>query len=231
MHTDRIRYRKLRQVSNDRLVILTDGEETDFGGNFEVFISRFEKEYEHQIALVKRIKEGKKVTFIIPDIPKITKLFTNFKLHNFFEEEAIIKEPISIEYDDNYLPSESGEQDLDGRLVDYIFPPGVYTARYYYRNGHPLFLNQRIPTSPFASLDPDPFYKKTNYLYRHYLNSAEEKEGSPIFVSDKLNMRLLSSDEKNLKLSERTIQQLLKLEKDIASKHPDISFKVLLEYM
>jgi hypothetical protein len=199
MLTDRIRYRKLRQISNDRLTTLTDGEETDFGGNFEVYLLKFEKEYEHHIGLVKRIRESKKTTFIIPDIPKIIKLFTNFKLHNFFEGEAIIKKPIPIEFDDNYLPSEDREQDLDGnytgRLVDYIFPPGVYTARYYYRNGHPVFLNQGIPTSPFASIDSDPFYKKTNYLYHHYLKS-EQKEGSLIFVSDKLNIRLLSSEKR-----------------------------------
>ncbi|MDP9290539.1 MAG: hypothetical protein M3P08_20410 [Thermoproteota archaeon] len=226
---DRIRYRKLRRISNDRLAALTGGNETDFGGNFEVYLSNFEKEYHHETELIKRIREGKRITYIVPAVQKIAKLFGKFKLNNLFEEEAIIKKPIPIEYEDNYLPHMTDGSDT-GRLIDFISPPGVYTARYYYRNGHVIFLNQD-PESFFHEIDTDPFYKITNHLCRPNSKSLpDNKEDSPIFISDKLNIRLLSSSERNLRLSEMIIRQLLKLNENISSEHPERNFKILMEF-
>ena len=171
MDIDRIRYRKLKQISNDRLAALTHGEEVDFGGNFEAYISKFEKKYQHEIELVKRIKDGKKMTFILPNIQRITRMFNKMKLNNLFDEETIIRKPIFMEYDNNYFPplDVTYEKDSDGnyscRLIDAIFQRGVYTARYYYKNGHPVFLNDVEVDSSSDKSDPDPFYKKTNYLF------------------------------------------------------------------
>jgi hypothetical protein len=237
---DRIRYRKLKQISNDRLAALTRGEEVDFGGNFEVYISKLEKEYEHEIELVKRIRYGKKKTFILPNIQKITKLFNRMKLNNLFDEEAIIKKPIFIEYDDSFWPSVNvgGEQDSDGnysiRLIDAILQRGVYTARYYYKNGHPVFLKcSERNSSSFDHGDADPFYKKTNYLYhkdQDYENSPDNIKMASVFTSDEWNIQMISSDEENIKLKEENITQLLKLGNCVASRHPSIPFKIILQY-
>jgi hypothetical protein len=234
---DRIRYRKLKQISNDRLAALTRGEEVDFGGNFEVYISKLEKEYEHEIELVKRIRYGKKKTFILPNIQKITNLFKRMRLNNLFDEEAIIKKPIFIEYDDSYWPSVNvgGEQDSDGsysiRLIDAIFQRGVYTARYYYKNGHPVFLKYcERNSSSFDYGDADPFYKKTNYLYHRDQDYKNSQDRSSVFTSDEWNIQIISSDAENIRLKEENITQLLKLGKCVASGYPTIPFKVILQY-
>ncbi len=189
LQEDRIRYSKLRQLSNDKLAILTNGESTNFGGSFQIFISRFEKKYENEIDLIECVREGKNKTFIIPNIQKITNLFRRMNLSRLFEEEALINNPIFIEYEDSDLPSEGHNVDSDGnpywRLIDFTYPPGVYTARYYYKNGHPVFLEPCNPASPFAKMDPDPFYKKTNYLFQANKGAVDD-EKDLVLVSDKL---------------------------------------------
>ena len=50
-----------------------------------------------------------------------------------------------------------------------------------------------------------------------------------VFASDQWNIKF-KSQEKNIKLREKYIQQLLKIGKNIASNHPDRGFKIVLEY-
>jgi hypothetical protein len=107
----RIRYSKLKQISNNKLAALTHGEKVDFGGSFEVYLLQFEKKYQYCVGLIERTKEGGK-TYIVPDVKKIAYLFDKLRLNDLFEEERYIRKPILIEYDDNYLPSEGGSWTL-----------------------------------------------------------------------------------------------------------------------
>ncbi len=234
LQVNRIRYSKLRQISNNRLASLTDGETTNFGGNFQNFISRFEKEYEHEVGLIKRVREGKSKTFVIPNIQKIMNLFRRINLSQLFEEEALINSPIFIEYEDSDLPSEGHNVDSDGkpywRLIDTVYPPGVYTARYYYKNGHPVFLQPHDPTSPFAKMDPDPFYKRTNYLFQGNKSIKDDKKDSMVFISDQLEIRMNFLDNVPLRLTECTILRLLRLKKHLISQYKGANFRLDLKY-
>jgi hypothetical protein len=70
---ERLRYTTLKKLSNESLSKLTEGKETDFGGNFENIIKRLEKEVPNK-RLLRRVKESSKKTFIIPEIDKINDL-------------------------------------------------------------------------------------------------------------------------------------------------------------
>ena len=186
--TDRIQYAKLKRKSNDKLANLTGGKDTDFGGSFEHYICKFEGEYNGFKGVVERIKDKGK-TFIIPDIGKIGSLFDKFKLKRVLEQNAA--KPIFIEYDDSVSPLFSTFFSTDtpheGKLMNLIHPPGVYLARYYYKDGHPVFLRQVRPDeSGFGfsgHIDPYPFYIKTNYLYKKDISKDET-----VFASDKWNI-------------------------------------------
>ena len=213
---DRIRYAVLKRNSNDKLASLTEGREVDFGGSFEHYIRKFEGE-----GLVERIKVDSK-TFIVPDNGKIGNLFDKFKLKRILEQHGA--KPIFIEYDDSFSPPIQQE----GRLIDLIHPPGIYLARYYYKDGHPVFLRQVGPDElgfGFSNyLDPYPFYRKTNHLYKKDISKNET-----VFASDKWN---ISSSVPNgyRNLDEEDIHRLIKVGKKIASNDLTKPFKLTIEY-
>ena len=186
-NVDRLRYSELRRLSNKRLADLTGGTDVDFGGSFEHNICRFEGVYNGFDAVVKRIKDNGK-SFIIPNIEKIGHLFDNLKLGDLFREKALIKDPIFIDYENSYSPADSMDITREGRLMDLIYPPGVYTARYYYKDGHPIFLRQlNSDESNFGfnkSEDPSPFYQKNNYLYK----VANSPKDDIIFKSNRIEL-------------------------------------------
>jgi hypothetical protein len=89
---EKIRYSTLKNLSNESLSRLTQGEEVDLGGNFENIIKAFEKEHTDK-CLLKRVKESNKKSFIIPSIDRIK---------DYLEQEGLLdstKEDIS-----SYLP-------------------------------------------------------------------------------------------------------------------------------
>jgi hypothetical protein len=226
---DRIRYTKLKRNSNDRLANLTGGKDTDFGGSFEHYIRKFEGEYDGFKGLVERIKDDSK-TFIIPDIGKIGSLFDKFKLKRVLEQNAA--KPIFIEYDDSVSPLFSTFFSTDipreGKVVHLIHPPGVYIARYYYKDGHPVFLQQKRPDEPgfcFSGYnDPYPFYTKTNYLYKKDISKDET-----VFASDKWNISA-SVPNGYRNLDGESLHRLLKVGKKIASIDRAKPFKLTIEY-
>jgi hypothetical protein len=214
--TARIRYAQLKRNSNDRLAKLTDGQYVDFGGGFENYIRKFEEE-----GLVERIKVESK-TFIIPDDGKIGNLFDKFKSKRILEQHAA--KPIFIEYDDSFRPPIQQE----GRLIDLIHPPGVYLARYYYKDGHTVFLRQVRPDEPGFSfsnyLDPYPFYRKINHLYKKDISKDET-----VFASDKWNISA-SVPNGYRSLDDESSHRLLKVGKKIASNDRAKPFKITIEY-
>jgi hypothetical protein len=229
---DRIRYTKLKQISNNRLASLSLGRETDFGGNFKLFIKKFENEYFHHIELINRIRPDKNTSFIVPNIQKIADLFGKVDLNTLFDEEALVNDPLLMEYEDSYTPihESDGQPKKEGRIIDLFAPENVYIARYYYKNGHPVFLNPAMAdgtTLYVNAIDSDPFYIRTNYLYEKAKNNNKKsRNNNPILISDPW---YISSDD-NLKLKEDNIQLLLSLGKKIASKDPTRPFKISLEY-
>jgi hypothetical protein len=214
--TDRIRYAKLKRNSNDRLANLTRGQYVDFGGSFENYIRKLEGE-----GLVERIKNHGK-TFIVPDNGKIGNFLDKFKLKRNLEQYA--SKPIFIEYDDSFSPPTQQE----GKLIHLIHPPGVYLARYYYKDGYPVFLRQVGPDDPGFSfsnyLDPYPFYRNTNYLYKKDISKDET-----VFASDKWNISA-SVPKGYRSLDDETSHRLLKVGKKIASNDLTKPFKLTIEY-
>jgi hypothetical protein len=212
---DRIRYAKLKKNSNDKLANLTGGKDVDFGGSFENHIRRFEGE-----GLVERIKDDRR-TFIIPDIGKIGSLFDKFKLKCVLEQNAA--KPIFIEYENSFTPPIQQE----GKLINLIRPPG-YLARYYYKDGHPVFLRQAGPDeSGFGFnnyIDPYPFYRKTNYLHKKDI----PKDGA-FFASDKWNISA-SVPNGYRNLDDESLHRLLKVGKKVASNDLTKPFKITIEY-
>jgi hypothetical protein len=213
---DRIRYTELKRNSNDKLANLTGGRDVDFGGSFEHYICKFEGE-----GLIERIKNDGK-SFIVPDDGKIGNLFNKFKLKPILEQHAA--KPIFVEYDDSFSPPIQQE----GRLINLIHPPGVYLARYYYKDGHPVFLRQVGLDEPgFNSsgyLDPYPFYRNTNHLYKKDISKDETA-----FVSDKWNISAaVPNGYRNL--DDESIHRLLKVGKKIASNDLTKPFKLTIEY-
>jgi hypothetical protein len=213
---DRIRYAELKRNSNDKLANLTGGQDVDFGGSFEHYICKFEGE-----GLVERIEDDGK-TFIVPDDGKIGDLFDKFKLKRILEQHA--SKPIFIEYDDSFSPPTQQE----GKLINLIHPPGVYLARYYYKDGHPVFLRQVGPDEPgfgFSSyLDPYPFYRNANYLHKKDISKNEM-----VFASDKW---IVSASVPNgyRNLDDESTYRLLKVGKKIASNDLTKPFKLTIEY-
>jgi hypothetical protein len=187
----------------------------DFGGSFEHYVHRFEGK-----GLVERIKDDRR-TFIIPDIGKIGALFDKFKLKRVLEQNAA--KAIFIEYDDSFSPPIQQE----GKLINLIYPPGVYLARYYYKDGKPVFLRQVRPNEPgfnFSNyLDHYPFYRKTNYLYKKDISNDET-----VFASDKWNISA-SVPNGYRNLDEESLQRLLKVGKKIASNDRTKPFKITIE--
>ena len=149
-------------------------------------------------------------------------MFDKFKLKRILEQHAA--KPIFIEYDDSFSPPIQQE----GRLIDLIHPPGIYLARYYYKDGHPVFLRQVGPDElgfGFSNyLDPYPFYRKTNHLYKKDISKNET-----VFASDKWN---ISSSVPNgyRNLDEEDIHRLIKVGKKIASNDLTKPFKLTIEY-
>jgi hypothetical protein len=121
-------------------------------------------------------------------------------------------------------------------LIDLVDPKGVYVARYYYKNGHPVFLKpeEQTNSSPphIGNVDPEPFYKKSNFLFQKISQkSSLNSQDSPIFAFDPWTIRIEQShQQKDIRLNEENLQRLLKIGKDIAIKKPNISFKIILEY-
>jgi hypothetical protein len=223
---NRIQYAELRRNCNDKLAILTRGEDVDFGGSFEHYICKFEGEYEGLRGLVKRIKDNGK-TFIIPDIEKVGSLFDKFKLRRLLEEKAI--KPIFIEYDDSFSPIFSTDIPREGKLMDLFHPPGVYIARYYYKDGHPVFLQQMRPERlgfGFSNnIDPYPFYKKTNYLYKKDISKDET-----VFASEEKWNISVSVPNGYRKPYGENLYKVLKMGKKIASEDWAKPFKITIEY-
>lgn len=222
---DRIRYAELKRNSNDRLANLTGGKDTDFGGSFEHYIRKFEGDYNGFKGLVERLKDNGK-TFIIPDIGKIGRLFDKFKSKRVLEQNAA--KPIFIEYDDSVSPLFSTDNPQEGKLMHLIHPPGVYLARYYYKDGHPVFLSQVRPNESgfgFSNrIDPYPFYKKTNYLYKKDISKDET-----VFASDKWSISAsVPGGYRNL--DDDSLHRLLKVGKKIASNDRAKPFKITIEY-
>jgi hypothetical protein len=213
---DTIRYAELKRNSNDKLASLTGGRDLDFGGSFEHYIRKFEGE-----GLVERIKDDGK-TFIIPDIGKIGNLFNKFKLKRVLEQHAA--KPIFIEYDDSFSPPIQQE----GLLINLIHPPGVCVARYYYKDGHPVFLRQAGHDESglgFSNyIDPYPFYRKSNYLYKKDISKDEM-----VFASDKWNISA-SVPNGYRNLDDESLHRLLKVGKKIASNDLTKPFKLSIEY-
>jgi hypothetical protein len=231
-HVDRIRYTKLKQISNNTLSRLTQGNEVDFGGNFDLYIKKFEREYLHHIELVKRIKLKRHKTFIIPDIQKIAGLFEKVRLNNLFDEKASLNDALFIEYEDSYIPLHDweGKPKEEGRIIDLIIPENVYIARYYYKNGHPVFLNPTMgdgKSLSFSAIDSGPFYIGTDYLHKKDSNKDSQFFKNPsILTSDPWCI----SSNGNIKVTEENVQLLLSLGKEIASKDSKRPFRITLEY-
>jgi hypothetical protein len=89
---ERIKYIDLKKRSNELLSELTDGQQTDFGGNFEAIIKRLEKEVPNK-RLLRRIKESSKKSFIIPDIDKIKDLLEKRGLLDSSKEDISVYLP------------------------------------------------------------------------------------------------------------------------------------------
>lgn len=90
-----IRYSELKRLSNDKLSEFTGGFQTDYGGAFDVYITR----YEDQGYLIGDKKSPRR-TFIIPDIPKIENVLDKKRLKNSFDVmnvKAIYEKPILTE--------------------------------------------------------------------------------------------------------------------------------------
>ena len=153
----------------------------------------------------------------------------------------MVYQPISIEYDDSYFPFANNVGNLKEKvdMLNSPNPPTIYNARYYYRSGHPIFLKQQEEEKKHSLsllddfIDPDPFYKKTNFLYRDTSNkdlNYNEKKYS-VFASDPWNISIMSpNDNDDMRLKEETVQQLLTIGKDIASKIPTRPFRLIVEY-
>jgi hypothetical protein len=92
-NVDKIRYSDLKRLCNDRLSDLTDGRETDLGGNFEKYIVDLESNSEPSKSFLKRYKQSTRKSFIIPDIPKIINLLEKMDLNNFVKTIVECKEP------------------------------------------------------------------------------------------------------------------------------------------
>jgi hypothetical protein len=86
---ERVRYLRLKYLSNEILSNLTVGKFTDFGGNFEEMIKVLEGRNGKE-AFLKREKHGSRTTFILPEIQKINKLFEKKGL-NFPYDKDISK--------------------------------------------------------------------------------------------------------------------------------------------
>jgi hypothetical protein len=79
----------------------------------------------------------------------------------------------------------------------------------------------------FASskdLDPYPFYRKTNYLYKKDISNDET-----VIASDKWNISA-SVPNGYRNLDEESLQRLLKVGKKIASNDRTKPFKITIEY-
>lgn len=86
---ERIRYSKLRFQSNAILSQVTNGESTDFGGNFESIIKELEGKFGNQSYLT-REKSSTRATSIVPNIQKIRRLLEKRGL--YIEQSSDISE-------------------------------------------------------------------------------------------------------------------------------------------
>jgi hypothetical protein len=178
---DKIRYSVLKRLCNDRLSDLTDGHETDLGGNFEKYIVDLESNYEPSKSFLKRYKQSTRKSFIIPDIPKIINLLDKRDLNNLVKTIEECKEPYGA-----------------FSLMDFLtYSPLTYSSPGY---------------ETFISKDDD------------------IRKSTAIYTSNLLNIYTNYPEDKNLRLKEDDIQQLLFLGKAIASRDRSKPFKLIVEY-
>jgi hypothetical protein len=96
------------------------------------------------------------------------------------------------------------------------------------KDGHPVFLRQVRPDDSgfgFSGyIDPYPFYRKTNYLYKKDISKDET-----VYVDDKWNISA-SVPNGYRNLDDESLYRLLKVGKKIASNDRTKPFKITIEY-
>jgi hypothetical protein len=85
LNKEDIRYSRLREISNDSLCEKTNGERTDFGGNYDKIIKRYERE---GFLIIKKV--GKKDTRIYPNIPLIEMEIKSKQIENLSSSHKTI---------------------------------------------------------------------------------------------------------------------------------------------
>jgi hypothetical protein len=73
-NVNQMRYSELKNLCNNRLADLTNGDQTDFGGSFDKFVEYLESKEEPSKRLLRREKKSPKKTFIVLDVPKVVSL-------------------------------------------------------------------------------------------------------------------------------------------------------------
>lgn len=82
---EHIRYSHLKKISNDSLLEKTNGDRTDFGGNYDKIIRHYERE---GFLIIKKV--GKKDTRIYPIIPLIEKEIKRKQIENLRSSNKVL---------------------------------------------------------------------------------------------------------------------------------------------
>jgi hypothetical protein len=194
---------------------------------------------------LERQKEGSK-SFIIPNIRSIAKLFEEKHISKTLDQRDFFK-GIGYENED-YTNTSSyvveGTATGDGKTINEMFLTGearkhrLHAVTYYYKNGRPIF--DEFKSSSFTDTyakDPAPFYEGSMYnstflpsIVRRNVKTEKNLGSNSILNSDPWNIRLLYPEDKEKKLREEIIQQLLSIGKAIASYDEVAPFKIIVEY-
>jgi hypothetical protein len=136
-----MRYSELRRLSNDVLTAHTDGYQTDYGGAFDHYITKYEEE-----GYLKRDKKSPRKTFIIPNIPKIEDLLDRKRLKNSLDRMELVRSevakplfPEELLLGGGFLiPDDSNLDDFDlqNTVPLFFFPWKIYAASDKGKNFH-----------------------------------------------------------------------------------------------
>ena len=230
---DRIRYGQLKNLSNDKLTNLTQGKDTDMGGSFEKFIAKFESTDDPAKRLVERQKIKHKESYIIPNIQGVRNYFEKRNLLNLIDDNSTSLKAAKIRnYENEKISSELviGEIPEDKDKAPTERKHRLYTVSYYYENGKPVF----VQADDGREKDPAPFYEGENsspaFMGTERIRFEKDMTVSPVLITDPWSVYMIKSKNKNIVVTEHSLERLLSIGKSMASSDPTMPFGIAIEY-
>jgi hypothetical protein len=229
---DRLRYTDLKNLSNNKLASLTEGQQTDFGGSFDKYIIEFESLDDPVKRFVERQKKRRKESYIIPNTQKIKNALARKGLSNLIDEDPYSLKGVKTSENKNGRLScviRIGQIPDDINEIHIEREHKLYKASYYYENGRPVF----VEDDDGWEKDPAPFYEDDNtcgFKVTEQISFAKCMKVTPVFISDPWKIHLVQPENKNILLMDRSIKQLLSIGESIISHDPGTSLGLAIEY-